>query len=249
MGKLTHNLSFSMKFSPITTLIPQYYNTNIPQFISIYNKIFMNILSLIKEELNNYMGEVASDTIESPFKQKLRTISKEHIFLVRKNLGNVAQFNIGFKDPEIDNLFVEKSNGIRPAILIDTTNYNYIQMIEPIPIEFRNTGLGKKLYEKLSELLGFISSNPKDNVSGEDRTVEATRVFDSIKKGNSSLYIEFSNQTIFIISPDIDDNQERYMVQYIKKNGFDINTAETNLPPNWKKGLEYLIKPSKTLAI
>lgn len=200
----------------------------------------MNLLSLIKEELDQYITEFTPNSEILSIQQNIKNLNKDNIVLSPKKLGNVTQFNIGFKDPEIDSDFIQMSKGIRPAILIDTTNYNYIQMIEPIPNEFRNLGLGKKLYEKLSDILGFISSNPKDNVSGEDRTIDATRVSDSIKRGSTSHFIEFPNKTIFIISPNINDEQEGEIVDYIKKNGLTIMNAMTNLPSNWIKGLEYL---------
>lgn len=201
----------------------------------------MNLAFLIKEELEQYISEILDDTVATPEQQKVKSLTKDAIVLNKKSRGTVTQFEIGFLDPQIDALFLKTANNVRPAIMIDVAGFNDILMIEPLPEIFRNLGLGKKLYEKLSDILGFISSSPVDKMTGERRTEEASRVFDSLKRVSSSHYIEFPNGTIFLISPNITDEQEAKMIEYFRKTNTPITNIQTNLPPNWIKGLSMMI--------
>jgi len=203
----------------------------------------MDLKYLIKEELENYISELVPDNAVSPIQQKVKNLSKDDILLIPK--ANNRRYEIGFRDPEINAQFKADSEIGNPSIMIDPTNFNYILTVEPIPNTFRNLGLGKKIYEKLSDQLGFVSSSDKDKTTDTDRTVDATRVWDSLKRVSTNYFIEFPNRTIFLVSPDIQDHQEDQILDYFEKTKTDINDVVTNLPPNWKKGLELSLNRSK----
>lgn len=203
----------------------------------------MDLKYLIKEEIENYISELVPDNAATPFQQKIKNLSKEDIALIPK--ANNRRYEISFKDPEINAQFKADSEIANPSIMIDPTNYNYILTVEPIPQSFRNLGLGKKIYEKLSDQLGYISSSDKDKTTDTDRSVDATRVWDSLKRVSSNYFIEFPNRTIFLVSPEIQDQQEDQILDYFTKTKTDINSVATNLPPNWKKGLELALNRTR----
>lgn len=120
-----------------------------------------------------------------------------------------------------DNLFVK--------VEIETNNFNRIHINE-IPIIIKGIGVGKKVYKSMIKKLDFISS------IGEDRTIDAELIWDSILDDNN-IYSFVCDEKIISFSQKYDyDNIMNIITNYFE---YELNNNyKVIIDSNFRKKYE-----------
>lgn len=157
-------------------------------------------IQMYKPAVKAVVNEIRDDSELDDIQLRIKNIGLKDIKIsIGVNGWRHGSFYIGFKDRELDALLVDKMqeefNEDRPVIDIEYDNLNRIH-IDAIPSTFTNLGLGRKIYEKMANYIGYIASYE----GRPSRSGDADRLWSSFEHSSRLYYLRIGDRLDILIS-------------------------------------------------
>ncbi len=189
----------------------------------------MSLKSIIQSLIVEALTEIRDDSDLDDVQKQIKSLPDSGIwFMTAFNSPHQAQYEVRLKPKELDNILLQKEleeTEERPIIDIEFDNFNKIHM-GGLPDYFLNLGLGKKIYEKICDKLGMISSTG-------DRSESAQRVWDSLKRSSRHYCVSFEGRD-FLISRRYTEHSIQNVKEYLSRWNPDGQPLFSTLPPKYE---------------